>query len=62
VEESAEYFEASRKSAFKIIKELNNWHEIQCFENGSLHTIEEIHNRVVSSLYPTLKKIIKNKK
>ncbi len=49
-EESIEYMEASRKSAYSIIKSKNNWQMIECFDKKKkvLRTIEDIHSEVLS--------------
>lgn len=49
-EENIEHMEASRKSAYSIIKSKNNWQKIECFDNKKkvLRTIEDIHQEVLA--------------
>ncbi len=58
-EENIEHLEASRRNALQIIKELNNWHEINCIENDKLISIESVHDKVKKVLSPLIKKTIK---
>lgn len=47
-EENIEHMEASRKSAYSIIKAKNNWKMIECFDKkkGVLRSIEDIHREI----------------
>lgn len=49
-EENIEHMEASRKSAYSIIKAKNNWQMIECFDKKKkvLRSIESIHQEVFS--------------
>ncbi len=49
-EENIEHMEASRKSAYSIIKAKNNWQMIECFDKKKkvLRSIEDIHQEVLS--------------
>lgn len=51
-EENIEHMEASRKSAYSIIKSKNNWQMIECFDKKKkvLRTIEDIHREILSLL------------
>ena len=51
------FLENSRKSALKLIKELNNFIKISCTKGMTMRTREDIHEDV----YTEVKKIIKNK-
>ena len=56
VETNVSYQEAAETNAQRLLKELNNWHTINCVEEDTLLSIEAIHKRVHSAVSDFLSK------
>ena len=54
-ESDPKHLEDARKSALKLVKELNNFNQIDCAPKKELLSIEEVHGLV----YTQVKKILK---
>lgn len=45
-EDNLEHLSAAKESGLKMISSGNNWHRVQCYEDGSLLSISTIHERI----------------
>ena len=45
-EDNLEHLKNAKESGLKMISSGNNWHRIQCYENGNLLPIPTIHDRI----------------
>jgi len=50
IELNLEYMEDSRRSALKIVRQLNNWKKIECYQRGKLLPIEGVHELIIKEL------------
>jgi dTMP kinase len=46
VETNGKYLEDSRESALRLVRKLNDWHQVECSRRGTLLSREEIAERV----------------
>ncbi len=55
-EDSPEFLENSRKSALKLVKELNNFIQIDCSKKNEILSREDIHEKVYAVVMPLVRK------
>ncbi|HYC83218.1 MAG TPA: hypothetical protein VEB60_01565, partial [Candidatus Paceibacterota bacterium] len=50
VERNLKYGQDSRESAMRLIEQDNQWHRIECVEDGKLLSPESVHEKVLSAV------------
>lgn len=55
-ESNKRFMENSQKSALKLVKELNNFVQVDCTAKGKMLSRENIHEKIYAKLKPLLKK------
>ncbi|MCK5080672.1 MAG: thymidylate kinase [Candidatus Moranbacteria bacterium] len=53
-ESDPEHLQNARKSALKLVREKNNWVNVECVENDKLLSIENIANKIWNKIKPFL--------